>query len=87
MKSSYMDGVRMQKSIAMGGQPPSGNFGVEDMQSKAIPHPDRKRKTKQLADSERAQPPAGHGGPGRPAEGAMRGDREVDHGPYDEDMK
>lgn len=74
------DGVRMQKEMAMGGDMPSGDFGVEKLDSHCKgSHPDHGTNVhnKHLGDHERgAVHPIHHTG------GHMPAQANPDHGPH-----
>lgn len=72
------DNVRMQKSIAMGDDLPTGNFGVDSLESISTagsgPSP---RQKKPLSDDKRAaSSPVNH------TDGRMPSQAEPDHGPH-----
>lgn len=49
-----LKGIRMHKQIAMGGSMPTGDFGVEKLDSKSAGGPGRKEYSGTLKDDDRA---------------------------------
>lgn len=72
------EGVRMQKNMAMGGDMPSGDFGVEKMDHcDGGDHPDRHMSHKPMHDDERGAP-----GPVHHSKGHMPAQANPRHGPH-----
>lgn len=80
-RSARMDsGIRQHKNMAMG-DGPSGDFDVDSIHNRHVPHPDRNMKHSPMSEGSRAKPPSFSRGAGK-----MNAEHHGDMGPHNHPM-